>query len=346
MIRLVALAVCGLLCFASVQCTKDPAAEKVLNVYVWSNYLPQSVLDDFKAKTGVTVNVTNFRSNEELLEKLQSGSADYDVVVPSDYMVHRLIAKGLVRRMDTAKLGGLANFDPAFLNQSFDPGNQYSIPYAWGTTGIGYDKTKTDGPVQSWDALFDPKYAKKLTMLDDARECFAVVLLRSGRGVNETDPKVLEEAAHVLAAQKPLVLKYDSSTFQDLLSSGHVALAHGYNGQIAKAIAAKPDAVAFVIPREGGTLWTDNLCVPTAARHTASVDAFLRYIVQPEVAAKIAEAVGYGTPNAAARKLLKPEVQNNPILYPPEDVLRRCQFMEDVGDAAKFISQRFQEIEK
>lgn len=336
---------CAALCLSGLNCQKDAAKEKVLNVFIWSEYLPQPVLDEFKAQTGIAVRVANYGSNEELLDKLQSGVADYDIVVPSDYMVHRLAAKKLVRPLDRAALKGLENFDPQFLNQSFDPGNQYSIPYFWGTTGIGYDKTKTGGSVDSWAALFDPKYKGRISMLKDGRECFAAALLQTGKGVNETDPKALAQAADMLKAQKPLVRAYDSDSFAEKLASGDVTLSHGYNGQFAKAIKDAPDKLAFAVPKEGATFWTDNLCVPTAARHTESVTAFLNYVLRPDVAAKIAEGTGYATPNAAARKLLKPEVLANEVIYPPKDVLDRCKFMEDLGETAKLINGYMTEIQ-
>jgi spermidine/putrescine-binding protein len=343
--RLLLLPLCLAIFLWGLSCSKDVSQEKVLNVYIWSEYLPQSVLDDFKAKTGITVHVANYDSNEILLEKLQSGVTDYDIVVPSDYMVHRLIARKLIRPIDKAKLAaGFANLDPKFLSPSFDPGNQYSVPYFWGTTGIGYNKKKLGGPVDSWDALFDPKYAQQILMLEDGRELFAAALLRMGKSVNETDPAVLAQAAKMLKEQKSLVRDYNSSSFQEKLASHDVVLAQGYNGQFAKAIKNAPEELAYVVPKEGGTFWMDNLCVPTSARHSASIDAFLAYVLQPEVSARIAEGVGYGSPNAAARKLLKPEVLNNEVIYPPEEVLKRCKFMEDLGESAKLINQYVTEI--
>ena len=339
------LLACAFLCLASVRCKQDAANEKVLNVYIWSEYLPQSVLDDFQARTGIEVRVANYSSNEELLEKLQAGVSDYDVVVPSDYMVRRLIGRKLVRPLDRSKLTNFGNLDERFLDKPFDPGNQFSLPYFWGTTGIGYNKKKTGGPVESWDALFDPHYKGQVSMLKDGRECFAVALQRMGKGVNETDPKALEEAARMLGEQKPLVRFYDSDAFAERLAAGDVALSHGYNGQFAKVIAKAPDELAYAVPKEGGTFWMDNLCVPATARHTASIDAFLNYLLEPAVAAKIAESVGYATPNKEAKKQLKPETLADAVIYPPDEVLARCKFMEDLsGEAAKQINQAFTEI--
>lgn len=336
-----------LLCFASADCNRqDPATEKALNVYIWSEYLPQSVIDDFTAKTGINVSVSLFSRNEELLAKLQSGTADYDIVVPSDYMVHRLIRQKLLKPLDRSKLKGLENLDPNFLDQKFDPGNQYSLPYFWGTTGIGYNRKQVKEPVESWAILFDAKYERKVLMLDDPRECFAAALRAIGKDANATDPASLDQAAAKLKEQKRLnlVQAYDSDAFHEKLAAKDVLLAQGYGGQFAKVIRDKPDELAYVIPKEGGTRWTDNLCVPATARRTESIYAFLNYVLQPEVAAKIANEVSYATPNAAARKFIDKGLLDDPAVYPPDDVLKRCHFMQDLGDAAKRVDRHFAEV--
>jgi spermidine/putrescine-binding protein len=318
----------------------------VLNVYIWSEYLPQSVIDDFTGKTGIKVNVSLFSKNEELLAKLQSGTADFDVVVPSDYMVQRLIRQKLIKPLDRSKLKGFENLDQSFLDQKFDPGNQYSLPYFFGTTGIAYNRKQVKEPVESWAALFDSKYERKVLMLDDARECFAAALRAIGKDPNATDPASLEQAAAKLKEQKHLnlVQAYDSDAFHEKLAARDVLLAQGYGGQFAKVIRDKPDELAYVIPKEGGTRWTDNLCVPATARRTDSIYAFLNYVLQPEVAAKIANEVSYATPNAAARKLINKDMLNDPAVYPPDEALKRCQFIQDLGDTAKVVERYFGEV--
>ena len=345
--KAISLATVFLLALCSADCKRqDPATEKVLHVYIWSEYLPQSVIDDFTAKTGIKVNVSLFSKNEELLAKLQSGTADYDVVVPTDYMVYRLIKQKLIQPLDRSKLKGFENLDPKFLDQKFDPGNQYSLPYFFGTTGIGYNKKRVKEPVESWAALFDAKYKRQVLMLDDARECFAAALRASGKSPNETDPAALDAAARQLKEQKrlKLVQVYDSDAFHDKLAAGDVLLAQGYGGQFAKVIRDKPDELAYVIPKEGGTRWTDNLCVPANARRTDSIYAFLNYVLQPDVAAKIANEVSYATPNAAARKLIDKGLLDDPAVYPPEEALKRCQFIQDLGDTAKVVERYFGEV--
>ena len=199
-----------------------------------------------------------------MLEKLQSGVADYDLVVPSDYMLKILIPQGLVRPLDRARLPHFKNLDPRFLNQKFDPGNGHSIPYLWGTTGIGYDKKV--GTVDSWRALFDPEERRAHP---DARRSARGLRRRPeaawGSRSTSTDPAVLRQAAEMLKKQKPLVRTYNSSDFANLLAAGDVDLAHGYNGELAEVVANAPDRLAYVVPKEGGTLWIDNLAIPKGA---------------------------------------------------------------------------------
>lgn len=315
------------------------AADRTVNVLVFSEYLPQDVLDDFRKDTGVEAKVANFASNEELLGKLRGGAADYDVVSPSDYMVRRLAALKLVRPLDRAKLPTFANLDPDMLGRSFDPTNAYSVPLFWGTTGIGYNKKKVAGPVDSWAVLFDPKYKGQVLMLNDPRELLAAALRKDGRDPNATDPATIAAAVDALRKQKDLVKVYDSDAFFEKLAAGDVALAHGFNGQFAKVIADKPDELAYVIPKEGATLWIDNLAIPASAKRADNAHKLIDYLNRPEVAARVANFAAYATPNKAARAKVKKELLENPTIYPPAEVLKRCSTMEDLGKANKLVDQ-------
>ncbi len=323
--------------------SKSETSRKELNVYIWTNYLPQAVIDDFKRRTGIAVNVDTYDSNEAVLAKLQSGVADYDVVVPSDYMLKVLIPQGLVRPLDRARLPRFKNLDPRFLNQKFDPGNGHSIPYLWGTTGIGYDKKKV-GTVDSWKALFDPKYAGRILMLDDPREAFGAALKLMGRSINERDPAVLRRAAEMLKAQKPLVRTYNSSDFANLLAAGDVDLAQGWNGEIAEVVAHAPDRLAYAVPKEGGTLWIDSLAIPKGARNLDSAYAFLDYAMEPEVAARIVNGVHYAGGNRAALPLIDARIRQDPAIYPPQEVLDRCELIEDLGKTTQLIDELWTEV--
>ena len=320
------------------------ATDKTVNVLVFSEYLPQDVLDDFRKETGVEPKVGTFESNEELLGKLRGGAADYDVVSPSDYMVRRLAALKLLRPLDRAKLPALANLDPEMLGRSFDPQNAYSVPLFWGTTGIGYNKKKVAGSVDSWAVLFDPKHKGQVLMLNDPRELLAAALRKDGKDPNTRDPAAITAAVDALRAQKDLVKVYDSDAFFEKLAAGDVALAQGFNGQFAKVIADKADELAYVIPKEGATLWIDNLAIPAKARRADNAHKLIDYLNRPAVAARVANFAAYATPNKAARPLVKRELLENPTIYPPAEVLKRCATMEDLGEPNKLVDQLMTEF--
>jgi spermidine/putrescine-binding protein len=314
-----------------------------LNIYIWSAYLPKEVLDKFTERTGIKVNFDTYDSNEALLEKLQSGVADYDLVVPSDYMVRILVAEKLIQPLDHTKLPNIANLDPRFLDKKFDAKNAHSLPYFWGTTGFGYNKAKL-GALDSWKAIFDPKHKGRILMLDDMREVFGAALKSMGKSLNETDPAVLKQAADLLKKQKALVATYNSGDFANILAAGDVDIAHGYNGQIAEVVAKEPEKLAYVVPKEGATLWMDNVCIPTKSRNVENVYKFLDFIMEAEVNAEIVNGVSYASANVPAKKFIRPEILNDASIYPPDEVIARCEFLEDIGDTTTVLDQYWTEI--
>jgi spermidine/putrescine-binding protein len=323
----------------------DPhAAAGKLNIYIWTSYLPDDVVAELERRTGLEVNVDTYSSNEALLEKLQSGVADYDIVVPSDYMLRILIAQGLLHPLDHGRLTRFANLGKFFLAQDFDPGNRYSIPYLWGTTGLGYDRRKVQAPLDSWQAVFDPRHAGRILMLDDMREAFAAALKLDGRSLNEHDPAALRRAAARLKAQKPLVRTYNSSDFANLLAAGDVDIAQGYNGELARVVAKDPARFAYVVPKEGATLWIDSLAVPKTTRHLAAAYTFLDFILDPGVAARIVDGVRYATANQAAWSRIDKSIRGDPAIFPPPGVLARCELIRDLGDATPLLDELWTEI--
>lgn len=318
--------------------------EKKLNVYIWSEYLPKEVIEEFERQTGIAVRYDLYDSNEPVLEKLQSGVADYDIVVPSDYMVRILVHLKLLRPLDKSRLANLGNLDPRFLDKEFDPGNAYSLPYLWGTTGYGYNKPRAARELESWAPLFDPANKGRILMLDDMRECFAVALKFLGHSLNSTDPAVLKQAADLLKTQKPLVKTYNSGDYENILASGDVAYAHGYNGQLAKLAAREPREFGYVLPKEGATIWMDSVCIPRRARNVDAIYAFLDYILEPEVNARIVNGISYASANVPARRWIRPEILNDPAIYPSEAALARCEFLEDIGEATTILDEYWTEI--
>lgn len=331
-----ALIACAL---AVAGCKKETGPQ--VNLLIFSDYIPDDVLADFTKETGIKVNVAALNSNEELLGKLHGGSNEFDIVSPSDYMVRRLAALKLIQKLDRAQLPNFKNLDTELLDKSFDSGNETSIPLFWGTTGIGYNKKKVSAPVDSWAILFDPRYKGQVVMLDDPREMVAAALRKEGRDANTKDPATLNAAIDVLKQQKQNVNPlYDVDGIYEKLQAGDVALAQGFNGQFYKVIAGKPDELGYSVPKEGATRWMDNLAIPTTSTRVANAHKLIDFLMRPDIAARTANFAAYATPNKAAMDQVKPELKNNPIIYPPADVLKRCTWMEDLGPEANKIVDR------
>jgi spermidine/putrescine transport system permease protein len=321
---------------------RPAAGDRVLNVFIWSGYLPPETVREFEARRGVRVRVDLYDSLEALLAKMQAGNADYDVVCPSNYAIEILLAQDLLRPLDKDALPHLANVDPVYLDRDFDPGNRYSVPYFTGSCGIGYRKSRT-GPVDSWAALWDPRFRGRVLMLDDARETFGAALKRMGRSVNSVDAATLARARDLLILQKPLVRAYDSANFEDTLLAGDVWLAQGWNGEFARVMDLDPD-LAYVVPKEGSTSFIDSLAIPRGAPHPALAHAFLDFALEARTAATICRTMRYTTPNRAALALLPPAIRTNPAIFPPADVASRLELLRDIGPATVLYDRMWTEV--
>ncbi len=283
-----------------------------LHLYNWSQYIEPQVLADFEAEYGIHVVEDTFASNEELLAKLQSGAGGYDVIVPSDYMVNIMIQEGLLAELDHRNLPNLSNLDPLFTDPPYDPGLVHCVPYLWGTTGIGYNTEFFEEPPDSWAYLFDPEltaqYAGRMTMLNDEREAFAAALKYLGYSLNTTNEAELREARDLLIQQKAWVYAYDSEQYEDLISADETVLAHGWSGDFFM-LAEEDERIWYAIPREGGVIWADNLCIPASSRNKEAAELFINFLLRPEVAAANSNYTWYATPNAAAFDLIEPEIR-------------------------------------
>jgi spermidine/putrescine transport system permease protein len=329
--------------FAASGAAGGEASRRELSVYIWSNYLTDDMVREFEERYGVRVHVELYDSNEALLAKLQTGVTSYDVVVPSDYMVGILARAGLLEEIDTRALTNFGNVAPRFVGLPFDPENRYSVPYGWGTSGIGYRRDLVGRDLDSWDDLWDPALADRVGMLNDMRENFGAALKRGGRSLNETDPAEIARAAGALARQKPLVRTYDSDTFDGNLLSGEVWATQAFSGQVARAIRDNPN-VGYAVPKEGCTIFVDNMCIPRNAPNRDLALLFFDYVLEGRVAAQFVESTGYATPNRAAAEFLAPEWRDNPAVFPPDSVLDRCEFMEDLGPTTEIYDRYWTEI--
>lgn len=300
--------------------------ERSINFYNWDTYIGETTLDDFKTASGVTVNMSLFATNDELFAKLRAGNPGFDVIVPSNEFVTRMSQAQMLMPLDRAKIPTFANLLPEFQDAAFDPGRVYSMPYTWLVLGIGYRKSKVDGVPDSWKWLFDSdKYAGRLALLSESADLIRLAAKYKGHSVNNIPDAMLSEIEQMLIRQKPHVKAFHEDNGQDMLLSGEVDIVLEYNGDIAQIQAEDPD-IDFVVPAEGSLINSDCLCIPTGAPNPDDAHAFINYLLDAEAGAKIADYIQYGTPNAAARALLDDSYKNNPIIFPPADVMAKCEY--------------------
>ena len=338
----IALAGCGRK-EAEQQAASPAASEaKVVHVYNWSDYIDPAVLEKFTAETGIEVRYDVFDSNEVLETKLLTGHSGYDVVVPSAYFLERQIKAGVFRPLDRSKLPNLANIDPeiARFAAAHDPGNEHSVVYMWGTTGIGYDAGKVkaimpDAAVDSWAFVFDPQVISRfkdcgVSVLDDPTDMVATMLLWLGKDPNSENEADLKLAEEKLLAIRPYIRTIHSSQYIDDLANGEVCVVVGYSGDVLQAAdrakeAGKTHEIAYSIPREGALMWFDTLAIPADAPHPDTALVLIDYLMRPDVAAANSNFVYYASANQAAIPLLEPELRDDPSIYPPPDVKSRLR---------------------
>ncbi|MDQ7914899.1 polyamine ABC transporter substrate-binding protein [Pseudomonas sp. 102515] len=322
-------------------------AEPTVRVYNWSDYVGETTLEDFQQATGITPVYDVFDSNETLEGKLLAGHTGYDVVVPSSNFLAKQIKAGAFQKLDKSQLPNWRNLDPALLKQleKSDPGNQYGVPYLWGTNGIGYnvDKVKaalgTD-KLDSWAILFEPENLKKLSkcgvsFMDSPDEVYPAVLQYLGLDPNSTNPDDYKKAEAQLLKVRPYITYFHSSKYISDLANGNICVAFGYSGDVFQARSRAEEAkkgvnIGYAIPKEGANLWFDLLAVPKDAKSVKEAHAFINYLLQPEVIAKVSDYVGYANPNPKAGELMNAELRQDETVYPPQAVMDKLYVMKEL----------------
>ncbi|WP_273889473.1 ABC transporter substrate-binding protein [Rubrobacter naiadicus] len=324
--------------------SKGGGSKNQLNLYNWTDYIAPSNIKDFEKKTGARVVQDFYTSNEEMLAKLQAGGTGYDIIVPSDYMVQIMAKSKLLEELDHSRIPNFKNIGKDFRSLPFDPGNRHSIPWQWGTTGIFYNRRKVGKKIESWDAMWDPRFKGKIAMLDDARELIAAALEHLGYSINTKDKSKLEEAKQLLIKQKPLLKGYFADTDSDqMVAKGDLLLAQNYSGNAMLYIFKNKD-LDYVIPEPSSDRWTDNMCIPKGAPHLDLAYEFINFMLSPEQGAALTNYTMYGTPNQAAIPLVKKKIRQVPWWNPPESVMKRLQVMQDVGEATRLYERIFTEV--
>jgi spermidine/putrescine transport system substrate-binding protein len=318
--------------------------EKELNFYNWSDYVAKSTIPNFQKQTGIKVTQDFFSSNEELLAKLQAGGTGYDVIVPSDYMVSIMIKSDILEPLDMSKIPNFKNVGANFKGLDYDPKNEYSVPYQWGTTGILYNQKVLGKLEPSWDPMWDPDNKGKIGMLNDERETPGAALYKLGYSVNATEKEQLDEAEAELKKQKPLLRGYfDSTQNRPSVINGDLLLGHVFSGDAFLALSSNED-LDYLIPEPAATRWTDNMAIPKGAEHPDNAHKFINYILGAKTGAALSNYTYYNTPNEAALPMIDGALKNLPGYELEPSVFDRLQIIEDVGAATREYSTLFTSV--
>lgn len=318
---------------------------KELNVFSWSEYIPQEVVNGFTKETGIKVVLSTYESNEAMYAKLKLlGAKGYDLVIPSGYFVEVMAQDNLLAKLDKSKIEGLDNLDPASLNQPFDKGNVLTIPYMWGTVGLLVNKKAVDvSTIKSWKDLARPEFKGRVLLSDDLRDTFGVGLKACGYSINSTNPDEIKAAYEWLKALKPSVRVFDVTATKQAFISEEVVAGLSWNGDAFIAMQENPD-LEFIVPEEGMLIWLDNFAIPAGAEHKENAYKFISYLMRPEVAKLCVEEFNYSTPNKAAEKILEPEYAESKVIVLDPEELAKGEVTVNVGKARELYEKYWEQL--
>jgi len=318
---------------------KKPAPpEKTLSIFCWSEYIPPSVVDQFTKETGIKVSVENFASNEEMLAKLMAGGGRYDVIQPSEYVMGSLVKEDLLQPIDHAKIPNLKNVAPRFLSMPFDPGNKFSVPYMAGTVGIVVNTDLIKDEIKGFGDVFQEKHKQNIVVLDDAREIVTWAMITQNIPINDVSDANLEKVKPIVAKWIPLVKVYDSDSPKTALLNGDVAIGVVWGGEGA-ILLNENKKFKWILPAEGTHLFVDNLAIPKGAKNVDNAEAFMNFILRPDISKQISDAFPYLNTNLPARELLTPAQRANPASFPADEDIAKMQSFEDIGTQASKIDE-------
>ncbi|WP_423219560.1 ABC transporter substrate-binding protein [Clostridium novyi] len=330
----------GIMMFSLSGCGKG---KDTLNVYNWGDYIDESVIKEFEKEYNIKVNYETFATNEDMYVKIKKGGTDYDVLVPSDYMITKMINENMLEKIDMNNIPNYKDIPSKFKNLAFDPKNEYSVPYMWGTVGIVYNTKLIKDNIDSWDALWNPKYKDQILMVDSQRDAIAVALKKLGYSMNTTNKAELEKAKQELIKQKPLVHAYVGDEVKDLMADEEGAIAVVWSGD-AVTIMKNNKNLRYVIPKEGSNLWFDNMVIPKGSKHKKEAEMFINFMTRPDIALKNVRYIGYSTPNTKTLEMMTPAERNNKTAYPEDAKIKKCDVFVDLGDFIKEYDRAWTEI--
>lgn len=312
--------------------SKSEAANGEVNVFVWTEYVPESVFDAFEEETGIKVNVSTYSSNEDMLSKVKSESeGTYDIVLPSDYMIELMIAQDMLEELDKEALTNLSNINDVYLDPSYDPGNVYTVPYQGGVAAIAVNTSKVDKELTSYDDLFDPDLAGQLVVLDDYRAVIGMTARSMGYSMNETDPAVLSEIEEKLLTLKNNIALFDSDSPKSAMISGDCSVGMIWSAEIALSMEENPD-IEVVYPEEGPYVFMDNWAILKGSKNYDNAMTFINYMLEPDTAVKVSEEFPYLCPNKAAVEQMGTDYSENIAKNPPAEVIASGEYVENLDN--------------
>ncbi len=315
-----------------------------LYVYNWGEYIDEEVLDLFEQEyPQYTVVYDTFATNEEMYQKVASGAVNYDVLIPSDYMIERMIKEDFLVEIDTASMENYSKIKPSLLGTAFDPEEKYSVPYMWGTLGIIYNTKLVDEEVDSWSIFWDKKYEGQILMLESVRDTLGVTLKMLGYSLNTTSEKEVNEARDKLIEGKSLYADWGVDTIKDPIKNGHYALAITWSGDAMEIMSENPD-IAYVVPKEGSNYWIDSMVIPKTSKNIEGAKLFIDFMCRTDIALMNAEAIGYSTPQMEVLELLGEDYINDEVYNPPEEVVNNCEVFVDLGDSWILYNSAWEKI--
>lgn len=304
------------------------ATNGVVNVYNWGEYIDEDIFDEFTEQTGIKVNYTTFDSNETMYAKIKSGSVNYDVIIPSDYMIGRMASEGMLMELDYNQIPNYANIDDSYKGMEFDSSNLYSVPYMWGTTGIIYNSKMITTPITSWADLFNADIVGKsnVLMFDNSRDSIGIALMALGYSLNTTDAAQITEAVDLLIEQKEsgIVQAYVMDQIFDKMENNEAAVGVYYAGDYLTMVEENPDLV-WVQPYEGSNIYVDAMCVPTCSENYDNAMAFLNFMCSDSACVANCDVTGYSTPSTTAKSLMDADITNNIVAYPTAEFIAKCE---------------------
>ncbi len=321
-------------------------SSEVLNIYNVGDYIDEDLITKFEDETGMKVVYETYDTNEAMYQKLKSGSNNYDLIFPSDYMVEKLKNENLLNEINYDNIPNYEkNIMDSFKTTEYDENNKYSVPYLWGTFGIVYNKTQVDeSDLQNWDVLWNDKYKGQIQMLDSVRDTMGIALMKLGYSINTENPKEIEEAKQLLIQQLPLVQAYVNDDGKDRIMAGDAVLGIYYSGDASVMIEENPD-LGYYVPETGTNQWIDAICIPTTAENQKEAEEFINFILEEENAAQNIEYIQYSTPNQAAYDILSDKLKNDPNAYPEDAVLEKCEpFLDLPKETLKLYDNAWTEI--